>query len=183
MSKESLKNDSTQSSSIDIIKKIIILIVLIIAGWFIYDGVSNSSFAKVKTYDNDVSPRELAKKIIQVKTSGDARFNAKISDNGMANLGDMKMSISGNRELEMNMSLKLKDKKSGLFDSLFGSDIDDEFIEKSTLLKHSVINVMSNTKNVDINNQKMKDDLIKKMNNNLSSGKIKDIYFNDFIIK
>jgi len=97
----------------------------------------------------------------------------------MANLGDMKMSISGNRELEMNMSLKLKNKKS----SFFGSDIDDEFIEKSTLLKHSVIQVMSSSKNVSINNQKMKDDLIKQMNNNLSSGKIEDIYFNDFIIK
>ena len=162
------------------IKVVAILIVLLLLAY----GISKSEFNNIKKYDEPdtttyKSNQPMSKQ--KIKFANKRRFSTKVVLNSdkMANLGDFELNIKGNKKLVMNMSLEFKNHKS---DSWFNSnDIKKEIIKKGVVLRSTVIDTLSHYDNVNINNPKMQESIIENLNNYLSDGEIKKIYFNKYI--
>ncbi len=149
-------------------------------------GISQSDFSKIKKYDevDSSNPRARMNKHSDLKEhiAKERRYSTKvrIKDGSMASLGDFTISISGGKILTTNISLKYKNKKSNSF--LNRKSVEKEIVEKGDILRNSVINVISHNKNTNVANNRMKNEIVKNINNYLSDGEVEDIYFNKFIV-
>jgi len=165
------------------IKKAIAVVVVLITLLIVIYGVSTSEFANIKKYDKaDDSPRmeiESSKEKLEFAKKRRYSSEVKMGTGDMANLGDFEVNVVGNRKLVMNMALKIKNNKDT---GWFSSDITQkEIVKKGVVLRSTVIDTLSHYRNVDVNNPRMKEELIKNMNNYLSNGEVKEIYFNQYI--
>ena len=105
----------------------------------------------------------------------------RIKTSGMANLGDFTLNVSQNRKLITNVSFKYKDRKSESWS--LGRNIEDEIIDKGDVLRSVIINTISNTENVHIDNRRIKRELVDTMNSYLSNSEVEEVYFNRFLIQ
>ncbi len=161
------------------IKIVATLIVLLLLAY----GISTSEFNNIKKYDeSDDSKRlEIPSSKEKLKFAKEKRYSTKVRVEGenMANLGDFEMNIVGNKKLVMNMSMEFKDTKKSIWP--FSKGVKNEIVKKGVVLRSAVIDTLSHYNNIDVNNENMKEDLIDTMNNYLSDGEIKEVYFNEYI--
>jgi len=166
-----------------IIRKAIQIVVTLIVLLLLAYGVSKSDFNNIKKYDesDDSNKLEVPMSEEKRKMAQGRRFSTKvvINSNTMANLGDFELNIQGGKKLIMNMSLEFKNNNQNSW--LNSNDAKEEIIKKGVVLRSSVIDTLSHYNNVDINNKKMQESLIKNMNDYLSKGEIKEIYFNKYL--
>ena len=162
-----------------LIQVVIGLIILLLLAY----GVSTSSFNDIKKYDAEDDKRiEMPMSKQKLKRAQERRFTTqvKISDSeNIASLGDFELNIVGNKKLVANISLSFKShKKDGWLDS---KDVKQEIVTKGVVLRSSVIDTLSHFNNINVNNDKMKEQLINNMNDYLSEGEVKEVYFNEYI--
>ncbi|MEA1891815.1 MAG: flagellar basal body-associated FliL family protein [Campylobacterota bacterium] len=163
-----------------IIKILIYIVISLIVILLLAYGVSESDFNNLKKYDQKDSIRTTLQKSSQ-KKERTYTTEVEIQGAGMASLGDFTLSISNNRQVHANISLKYEDKKERSW--IGTSSIEQEIIDKGNVLRGSVIRTIANSNNANISNNAMKKRLIKNLNNNLSDAKIENIYFNKFVIE
>ena len=169
-----------------IVKTLIIFVSGAIILLLLAYGISQSDFSKIKKYDetDNSSPRSRMNVHSELKDNiaKERRYSTKIKikEGDMASLGDFTINISGGQILTTNISLKYKNKKSNSFLNM--DSVEDEILKKGTILRNSVITIISHNKNATVANEKMKKELVENMNNYLSNGKIEEVYFNRFII-
>jgi len=163
-----------------IIKIVIVLIILLLLAY----GISKSDFNNLKKYDekDDSKITELPMSKQKLKHAKGRRFSTKVVINSdkMANLGDFELNIKGDKKLVMNMSLEFKNNQTDE-SWFFSKDVKKEILRKGVVLRSTVIDTLSHYNNVDINNPNMQEALIKNMNDYLSDGEIKEVYFNKYI--
>ena len=160
------------------IKVVITLIILLLLAY----GVSKSDFNNIKKYDeiDDSKKIEIPSSKEKLKLAKKRRYSTKVSigNDNMANLGDFELNIVGNKKLVMNMSMEFKNNQKS---SWLSDNVEDEIVKKGVVLRSAVIDTLSHYNNVNVNNNRMKEDLINNMNNYLSNGEIEEIYFNEYI--
>ncbi|WP_321778378.1 flagellar basal body-associated FliL family protein [Sulfurimonas sp.] len=171
-------------------KKAIKTLILFVSGVIILlilaYGVSQSDFSKIKKYDEIDSSNPRARmnthSDLKDQIAKERRYSIKpkIKNGNMASLGDFTMNISGGKILTTNISIKYKNNNSNNFLNM--KSVEKEIIKKSAVLRDSVINVISHSRNASVANRRMKKKMIENMNNYLSDGEIEDLYFNKFII-
>ena len=158
----------------DVLKNIIITIILIVVVLLLILGVQNSDFSKLKKYNISKSQGGFfGSKADSVEVS--------IVNKNQVNLGDFVFNVAENRKLIANISIIHKPKNSAnLIDNA-----SDEFIKKGTFLRDATINAMLESKNfeMNVNNNKIKDNIKNRLNKNLENSVVEEVYFNKFIIQ
>ena len=164
-----------------VIRTLISVVVALIVILLLIYGVSTSEFTNIKKYDQEDDVRTMLNKKLSDKKQPSYKTEVKIQHGNMANLGDFTLTLSNNKQLITNISLKFKDKKS---DSWFGGSLaEDEIIKRGDILRSAVIHTLSDDPSINMSNKNMKRNLTNELNNYLSDGEIEEIYFNKFIIK
>jgi len=157
------------------IKNILIIIVvfLLILALAIY-GYMTSDFSNIDKANNGMNNKLKA----QIAKKRYYNTDVKIKDNSLVSLGDFEINIGSGQKLITNISAKYDEPDGwGL-----SSSIEDELKSKGALMRHSVIEAIMNQKEKDVRSYRVKSAIIDKMNTNLSSTKIENIYFNRLII-
>jgi len=171
-----------QIDKIKIIKNASLIVLALIVILLLILGIKSSKFGKIKKYDiEDESPREMMSHYRHPSNKSNG-MQVTIRSNTEANLGDFTFNISGDRKLVANISLKYKPNRED--DSWFNNkdSIKKEILKKSVILRDAAINTMlGHSANVD--SEQMRKALKNTLNKNLSSGKIEEVYFNQFIIQ
>lgn len=168
----------------NLVKKMILSIISLIMLLLVIIGIRQSDFTKIKKYDNnDKSPREAIYNPNKITFN---YYTTKVTlndENSLANLGDFVFNVAEERKLIANISLKYKQKNKIEEWIKSDSDIREEIIKKSVILRDAIINTMIGSTNATINSKKMRNDLKENINKILSSGEIEEVYFNSFILQ
>lgn len=164
--------------------KIITLIILIaISIAAIVFIISPSSFSAEKRYKENVFTTDMTDMTKGKQKLAQSRRHdtqVRIISNSMASLGDFTFNSGGNTKIIANISLKFKNTKDGWFNS---DDAKNEISKRGTILRSSVIDTMMDNHGVKSNNDKLKAQLLKNINYNLSDATATEIYFNKFIVQ
>jgi flagellar basal body-associated protein FliL len=169
-----------------IIKKISMFILLLIVILLLILGIQTSKFSDIKKYESDKSPRD---NMSQTRSSSsntkDYSMQVTIENDTIANLGDFTFNIAGNKKLVANISLKYKSntKDNSWFESNSNNDVKKEILQKSVILRDAAISTMLGSSRVTADSSRMRKALKETLNNNLSTGKVEEVYFNKFIIQ
>jgi flagellar basal body-associated protein FliL len=172
-----------QTNTKKTVKTITILILVILVCYGIFIGLRNSDFANLKKYDtHGKSPREMMSEFLSSDNSDNYSTRVTIKSDTVANLGDFEFNIAGNKKLVANISLKYYpyNKESSFNDD---GSIKKEILEKAVILRDTAINTMLGSTRARANNEMMREDLRNAINQKLSNGQVKEVYFNKFIIQ
>ena len=166
-----------------VIKILSFTILFLIGVLFIILGIQKSEFWNIKKYDKS-DGKSFANMVAPGRTDKSRHDQTvKIEGNSRANLGDFNFNIAGDKTLVANISLKYKstsEKSSWFADS---DDIENEIIKKSVLLRDATINTMIGSNRATINSEKIRKELKKNINKNLTCGEVEEVYFNKFIVQ
>ena len=166
-----------------IIKIMLTIILLLIGLLIIIIGIQQSDFSKIKKYDQKSSGgfAGLAASRDSDKTRHDR--SVRIQGDNMATLGDFNFNIAGDKTLIANITLKYKanEDRASWFESK--KDIEAEILKKSILLRDAAINTMIGNDRASIDSKRLRRELKKNINKNLSCGEVEEVYFNKFLIQ
>jgi len=165
--------------------KIMSAAILILLGILVLImGIQESEFGNIKKYDKKSGDKSFSNMVAPGRTDRSRHDQSvKLEGNSRANLGDFNFNIAGDKTLVANISLKYKstkEEKDWFGDS---NDIEDEIIKKSVLLRDATINTMIGNKRATINSEKIRRELKKSINENLTCGEVEEVYFNKFLIQ
>ncbi|MDO9305511.1 MAG: flagellar basal body-associated FliL family protein [Sulfuricurvum sp.] len=158
-------------------RKILIFLILL----FLIVIISISAIVSSILMDNNNSIADnnmKSKVILQMKNkSGDSRFLSEIGEiysldqfvlNVRSKEGKCTLKLSMNFEIENEaLAAELEEKKPIIRDTII------------TILSSKDIEIISKNKG----NEKLKNEIMRKVNLHLKNGKIKNVYFTDFIVK
>ena len=163
-----------------IIKIILLLVVALIVLLLLAYGISKSDFTKIKKYDEN-DPNAGLKLKAKIAKERFYTNRVTITEKSIANLGDFTLNVPKNRTLTTNISIKFKDKDSDNW--LSPKKAAHEITDKGDVLRSVVIDTISNHRNADVSNEKIKATLVNGMNNYLNDVEVEEIYFNKYIVQ
>jgi len=168
-----------------IIKIMSMIILILLGAVVIILGIQESDFSNIKKYDDKTNSARDIMSLSKQKRSNMQRHDrsVKIESDTIANLGDFNFNIADNKTLVANISLKYKSdsENSGWFNNK--DSVDVEIIKKSVLLRDAVINTMIGNDRATVNSERIRKELKKSINKNLTCGEVEEVYFNKFLIQ
>jgi len=164
-----------------VVRILISIVIALIVILLLFYGILTSEFTNIKKYDEEDDVRTMLNKKLSDKKQSSYKTKIKIQHGNMANLGDFTLSLSNNKQLSTNISLKFKDKKN---ENWYGGSLsEDELIKKGDILRSAVIHTLSDNPNINISNKIMRKNLTDELNNYLVDTEVEEVYFNKFIIR
>lgn len=162
------------------IKIISIIILILIVALLLIVAMKGSNYGSLKKYDTASKPKQM---MGGFTSSHVAKSKVTIVGDGVANLGEFTFSLSDDRWLEADISVKYRSHVRD--NSLFGSSdkTGNELIVKSDILRDAAITTMLGDLVDTANSDKIKESLKETLNKKLYNGEIEEVYFNKFIIK
>lgn len=139
--------------------------------------ISSSSYLKMFDFKDKSAPKKFLNKI------DNKCQEAMVASDSIVNLGDFLFVLAENRKLAVNISFKYKKIGKNSDDVFFAQEnIEEEVTAKSSILRDRILSVMLGSPMPTIDNKEMTQAMRDTLNDNLSTIKVEEIYFNKFIL-
>lgn len=153
------------------------VVLIIVLSLVLIVQISGSSYLKMFDFKDKYTPKK------NLNKSDNKYQEAVVVSDDIVDLGDFLFVLAENRKLAVNISFKYKKIGKNSDDIFYAQEnIKEEVTAKSSVLRDRILSVMLGSPIPTIDNKEMTQAIKETLNDNLSTIKVEEIYFNKFIL-